>query len=321
MDLTPEFRFQPTTPLTPTTPAPPSPGPPLPPPPPSQTTEPPDLGALNGLLGTWNGKGFNTIWRPFNPQSVSDHFLMINVTEETIQFDVLPGAIPNRGLLQGDLKMSGIRYLQQISDANVVVGGQNAGLHVEPGLWLSVPATTDPELPATVARLASIPHGTTIVAQGTMTTTPGPPVIPTVSITPFPINGGAPVPFPEQTLSNPSQFRTGTPGDDGVIQSMLDNPNSVLTEAAIAGVSATTTLLVSTTATPVLGGGTANTAFLQGGPDGPNADAAQVEATFWLQTTPGSPVPDLLQYTQRVLLNFAGLSWPHVTVATLKKES
>jgi len=27
---------------------------------------------------------------------------------------------------------------------------------------------------------------------------------------------------------------------------------------------------------------------------------------------------DQLQYTQRVLLNFNGLSWPHITVATLK---
>ena len=27
-----------------------------------------------------------------------------------------------------------------------------------------------------------------------------------------------------------------------------------------------------------------------------------------------------LQYTQTVLLNFKGLSWPHVTVATLHKD-
>jgi hypothetical protein len=28
----------------------------------------------------------------------------------------------------------------------------------------------------------------------------------------------------------------------------------------------------------------------------------------------------LLQYTQTVLLNFNGLSWPHVSVATLEKQ-
>jgi len=321
MDPTPAFRFQPTTPLAPYEPSPPS-GPPAPPAPPSQPTPPPDLGTLAGLLGTWTGTGFNTIWRPFNPKSVSDHFLELNVTQETLQFDVIEGAIPNRGLLQADLLMSGIRYLQQISDANVLVNGQNAGLHIEPGLWLSVPATTDPALPATVARLASIPHGTTIVAQGEATTSAGPPAIPAVSITPFPIGGGAPVPFAEQTLATPSQFRTGAPGIDGVTQPMLDNPNNVLTGAGITGVTTTTTLLVSSSDTPVFGGGTADTAFLQGEPpDGPNANAVQVDATFWLQTSSSSATPDVLQYSQRVLLNFAGLSWPHVTVATLKKQT
>jgi hypothetical protein len=320
MDLKPGFAFQPTTRLGSTTP-PPSPGPPAPPSPPSHPTPPPDLGPLSGLVGTWSGSGLNLIWRPFNPKSVSDHFLEINVTEESLQFEVVPGAIPNRGLLQGDLLMTGLRYLQQISDANVIVDGQNAGLHVEPGLWLNVPATTDPAVPASVARLGSIPHGTTIVAQGDASSSSGPPAIPAVSITPFPIGGGAPIPFPEQTLTSPSQFRTGTPGINGVTQAMLNDPNSVLTAAAVAGVTSTTTLLVSTSdTTPVLGGGTANTAFLQGGSDGPNADTAQVDSTFWLQTTPGSSGPDLLQYSQRVLLNFAGLSWPHVTVATLKKQ-
>jgi hypothetical protein len=44
----------------------------------------------------------------------------------------------------------------------------------------------------------------------------------------------------------------------------------------------------------------------------------QVDATFWIQTLADSSLQ--LQYTQRVLLNFNGLSWPHVTVATLKKQ-
>ena len=70
---------------------------------------------------------------------------------------------------------------------------------------------------------------------------------------------------------------------------------------------------------PVPGGGTANTAFLEGGADGPNADAASVNATFWLETLQGQSAPTQLQYAQTVLLNFAGLSWPHITVATLRK--
>jgi hypothetical protein len=68
------------------------------------------------------------------------------------------------------------------------------------------------------------------------------------------------------------------------------------------------------------GGGAANIAFLKGGPDGPNAVTAHVTATFWLQTFQGHQEPGLLQYSQRVLLNFNDVSWPHVTVATLHKQ-
>jgi hypothetical protein len=270
------------------------------------------------MVGTWVGTGLNIIWRPSQPALGSDHFLEINLTSETLEFDIIPGTIPNRGLLQGDLMMTGVRYLQQISDSNL-----KAGLHVEPGLWLTVPATANPAVPPTVARLASIPHGTTIVAQGLATTLAGAPVIPPASITPFAIgNPSAPVTFPEQTLAAQSNFRTAGAGLTGVTQAMLDNPNSVLTAAAAAfTVGATMELRVSSDATtPVLGGGTANTAFLQGGAGGPNADAGRVDATYWLQAPGGTSEPEVLQYTQTVLLNFNGLSWPHVSVATLKKQ-
>ena len=101
---------------------------------------------------------------------------------------------------------------------------------------------------------------------------------------------------------------------------MVNNPNGIL-NAAIAGqhVTATTTLHVTTTDTPVPGGGTGDTAFLKGGAQGPNAVAASVDATFWLETLQGQSAPGQLQYAQRVLLNFNGLSWPHVTVATLHR--
>ena len=101
---------------------------------------------------------------------------------------------------------------------------------------------------------------------------------------------------------------------------MVDNPSTVL-HSAIAGqhIQATTRLHVSTSVATLPGGGTANTAFLKGAADGPNADAARVRATFWLETIQGDPDPRQLQYSQMVMLNFNGLSWPHVTVATLTK--
>jgi hypothetical protein len=107
--------------------------------------------------------------------------------------------------------MFGLTYLQQISDANV-----NAGLHIEPGLWVVIPHTSDPNVVPTVARLASIPHGTTILAQGTATTSAGAPHIPNTSIKPFTI--GHPRPefdFPEQTLTNHTSFRTSGAGLTG----------------------------------------------------------------------------------------------------------
>jgi hypothetical protein len=275
------------------------------------------LGPLAGLAGKWAGHGFNSIWRPHT--RASDHFLELNVTNDQIDLEVIKGSIPNRGLVQGNLFMHGLTYLQQISDSNVKVSGVPAGLHLEPGLWISIPPTTDPKEAATIARLASIPHGTTILIQGTAVTADGGPAIPDVSLTPFSI--GHPdqtVDFDEQHLSRATNFRTSGAGLTGITQAMLNNPNSVLTRNP-PNVTRTTRLHVTSTAGTIPGGGTSNTAFLVGTQDGPNANAAHVVATFWLQTLHGDTEPKRLQYTQTVLLNFAGLSWPHITVATLTK--
>ena len=307
MDLTADFAFQPLPPIEPDTAAV------------TPATAGPPLGPLANLSGSWSGTGFNTIWRPHHPGQ--DHFLELNVTTEELAFTVIAGAIPNRGLLQNDITMHGLSYLQQIQDSNVIVNGAKAGLHFEPGLWLTVPATTAPKEGATVARLASIPHGTTILAQGTAKTTSGPPTVPSVSITPFSI--GSPnqlIPFDESDLSKPSQFRTQGAGLNNVTQAMVNNPNSVLTAHAKPNIGHTTTLHVSTSDAAIVGGGTANTAFLKGKANS-NADAARVQATFWLQTPQGSNTPNFLQYSQVVILNFAGISWPHVTVGNLTRVS
>jgi hypothetical protein len=276
------------------------------------------LGPLAGLLGSWAGPGFNVIWRP-NHTAGQDRFLELNVTGDKIDFADIPGAIPNRGLLQPDMNMFGLTYLQQVQDANL-----NAGLHIEPGLWVTVPATSNPKEGPTVARLASIPHGTTIVAQGTAVTKAGPPAIPPVGIKPFPIGQpGQPFDFPEQTLATATQFRTSGAGLHGITQPMVNDPNNVLT-AAIKGqtITSTTTLQIATNDTPVPGGGTANTAFLQGtAAAGGNAQAALVTATFWLETLQGESSPSQLQYSQTVFLRFNGLSWPHITVGTLRKAA
>jgi hypothetical protein len=275
------------------------------------------LGPLAGLAGKWSGEGFNVIWRPLYGQG-QNHFLELNMTRELLEFTQIEGPIPNRGFRQPDINMYGLIYLQQISDANQKDANQNpAGLHIEPGLWAVVPETSVPPESRTVARLASIPHGTAIVAQGTACTSAAGPDIPDISIKPFNNNDPSSThDFAEQTLATPSEFRTCSDGLTGITQAMVDNPNSLL-QSAIKGqhIDSTITLHVTTYPEPVAGGGTANTAFLA-----PNADAVSVTATFWLETIHGETAPSQLQYSQTALLKFGDFCWPHVTVGTLCKQ-
>ena len=134
-------------------------------------TLPPILGPLSAFTGTFTGQGFNTIFRPDSkitptpmPGPISttdpdDNVLELNSTDETMSFSNNLGSIPNRGSLQqADAFLNGVPYLQTIND---ITTGTPVGIHFEPGIWLAVPATTNPHEPFTVARMASIPHGTT----------------------------------------------------------------------------------------------------------------------------------------------------------------
>lgn len=280
------------------------------------------LGPLASLAGDWGGTGFNMIWRPHMEKAGDppnqDRFLELNLTNDSISFEAISGPIPNRGLLQKDINMFGLTYTQQVSDANL-----DAGLHVEPGIWAVVPATTNPGEGPTVVRMASIPHGTTMLAQGTASTSSGPPAIPVIGIKPFPVgNPNGTFNFPEQKLNIATNFRSPPAQIVGITQPMVDDPNSVL-RSAISGqhILSTTTLHVSTAHTVThFGGGTSNTAFLAGGPSGPNALAATVDCTFWIELVQGTPDFLQLQYSQNVSLDFNGLTWPHITVGTLRKH-
>jgi hypothetical protein len=281
------------------------------------------LGPLGKLRGRWEGRGFNQIWRPFDGLPAQDRFLELNETAEVLQFVEIPGDIPNRGLLQTDINLHGLTYLQRINDVNVLTNGKPTGIHIEPGIWLRVPGTADPQEPETVARLANIPHGTSLVSQGTATGGPIPLVFPSVDITPFVIGQPANlIHFPETDLSSATQFRTSPADIPHVTQQMVNNPNVVL-GAGTGGktIKSVTQLTISTADLnpPTSGGGTSNIAFLTGLGGKPNANAAQMDATFWISEfvdERGKPGKQL-QYSQRVLLNFNGLSWPHVSVATL----
>src|SRR5947209_13465096 len=263
----------------------------------------PDLGAIASFTGTFKGTGFNTIFRPQdfaatptllpNPaHGPDDNVLELNLTEETLSFQPALGSIPNRGMVQGDVFLNGIPYLQTIND--VSDPAQPVGIHFEPGVWLSVPPTTVPAESASLVRMASIPHGTTIEAQGTSFTVAGGPRIDPVDITPFPI--GQPshaIKFPSQTATDAGTFRlpqdlTDFIAGGTITQEILDDPNIILKRRADAQTITSTTVIVISTnpADPLFGGGTDNIAFLLGDKNAtaPNANAIQMSATFWIET-------------------------------------
>jgi hypothetical protein len=155
------------------------------------------------------------------------------------------------------------------------------------------------------------------------TTLQGPPIIPPVNITPFLMGTSqllGSVPFISQTAAKTNTPRL--PQDlskfiaEGTItQATLNDPNAVLRDANVGkSITKTVSFTVSThSATPDQGGGTTNIAFLRGvaarltealtgglfggitgglAPGlagaatgtGPNAEAVQMSATFWIET-------------------------------------
>ncbi|MFC0544252.1 heme-binding protein [Kutzneria chonburiensis] len=270
----------------------------------------PDLGPLLELPGTWVGNGFNLISRP-DQHNNKPFFLELNTTRETLSFTPIGAPIPNRGSGQDDIFFLGVHYLQQISD-----GVTSGALHLEPGMWLNVPATTDPVAPASVVRMATIPHGDALLAQGSSLVVDGPPVIAPADSTPTFSTG----PNVGQKLTGAylDPFTT-TPLPPGIPAGAIADPNVVLTEAISQQKIVETTVLIISTTTDVGGttGGIQNIPFVV-----KNANATALSAIFWIekvQNDDGSTFMQL-QYTQQVTLDFLGINWPHIQVATLVKQ-
>lgn len=272
------------------------------------------LGPLADLAGTWVGGGFSLIALPdfdSHPPSTGPKAfrLKLSATRETLQFIPIGGPVPNRGSLtdlgtgsgQPDIQLHGLTYLQRVSDAVT-----NDALHIEPGIWLNVPATTVlPVQPATIVRLGTIPHGDSLLAQGNSLSVAGGPLIGAVDSTP---TGPGILPGYLDPFLNP-------PLPPGFKLPFVKNPNLALQEA-IQGqeVSNTVVLIISTSPS----GGIVNIPFVV-----QNANATKLDAAFWIETVQqpdGSGTFLQLQYTQTVILNFLGIDWPHISVATLIKQ-
>ncbi|EEU43582.1 uncharacterized protein NECHADRAFT_82514 [Fusarium vanettenii 77-13-4] len=353
------------------------------------------LDVLANFKGTFRGFGFNTIFRPDNKitpthfpvkptDTNDDNVLQLNLTSETMTFGNELGNVPNRGLgEQADIMLNGVPYTQTILDAmpsDVLSPCKPPVIHFEPGLWMRVPeVATMPDLAASFNRMASIPHGTTINAQcfGPAVTHKGPPVIPSVGITPVFLPTGKETPFASQTASDKASRRlpqdlTPFEKDGTITQEILNDPNTVLRNANKGKhiVEHTTFTVTTASQPPNLGGGTSNIGFNIGADDGAvfpatpkersgNANATKMTAQYWISKVraeirllpcmekgdvvspvshgPRDAVPQFvidrhhvvtapktitveytqIQYSQFVALDFNGLGWPHVSVATL----
>lgn len=178
---------------------------------------PASAGVLTLLEGkTFAGTGFNNIFRPRSNVPLkpavpggNDNVLQLNLTKENLAFSQTIGNVPNRGFAaQPDIILHGISYVQTVSDITNPKTGSNdgaaQGIHFEPGMWIAIPACAkSPIQGPTLCRMASIPHGTTINAQGAAPdlghSITGKPTIEAVDITPFSTG------FPQQRISFGSQ--------------------------------------------------------------------------------------------------------------------
>ena len=289
-----------------------------------------DLGLLAKLPGRWTGRGFNLIGRPARQGDSGNpaFFLELNATRETLEFVAIGGDIPNRGEIEKTALLHAVHYLQSVTDCVT-----DTGIHKEPGLWVHVPATAE-NSSETYVRLASIPHGDSLLAQSTFfTTVKTGPTIKSVNALPFPLTD----PIPDLNADPPNPI--GPPYIDPYLHDPLPadclpkgldaaktikDPTEVL-RAQIQGQNITETdvIAISTKLPPLADapsqpGGIVNIPFVV-----KNANTVQMDAIFWIETVHhkdfGKPYYQL-QYVQRVILDFDDIHWPHVSVATLIKE-
>jgi hypothetical protein len=287
---------------------------------PSQRTSAENLGPLQDLPGFWEGTGLSMIARPdFSGGSPHGFFLELNLLRETIEFTAIGSPVFNRGSRQDDIAVYGVTYLHRVTD-----GVNGEALHIEPGLWLTIPETSAPRADASIARLATIPHGNAVCTVGfTEEVVPdGLPTIPPANTVPFPVGSPPPAPgtrnpFAEYDLSSDSRFRTA-PVPAGISQEIIDDPNVLLRQTLAAQASAGQTLthitrLITSTAQA---GGIDNIPFIVN-----NAETPTLDSAFAIEIVRGPDGREFLQlqYSQTALLNFGGLSHPHVTVGTLVK--
>lgn len=173
---------------------------------------PRDLGPLKNLVGVWRaeGTGWNMIALPFHgappPDAGFKFRVLMNQYDEDLSFNFVDDDVKNRGLLRPDAvigedhdqHVATLDYQQVIHQVAAedqppsgLAGNPGLAIHHEPGLWLwdknrrakddHIKGDVVSEVELDVARLASIPHGNSVLALGRSEEHQGMPTIPPVS--------------------------------------------------------------------------------------------------------------------------------------------
>ena len=298
--------------------------------------EDPDLGPLGLLPGTWAnvpdlaGHGWNIIALPFTGDDPGiDYRLFLSRCNETLTFKVVDKAVPNRGLNKAsvpginlDQLIVALDYEQTIVQIKADerprsqrLPGDLSVIHHEAGLWLHMANETTAGLD--IARLATVPHGDSVLALGTGRTYPGGPEIPDANTLP---RGGATTRL--DSYHAPYTHFHANPLADQLDPDRASEP----LRRANRGLDfiQTTELRVDSRR----GGGVLNIPFIE-----KHADAVSMESIYWLAEYRDPADSDAtrlrLQYLQTVILEFfdrrdgrsGRIQWPHVSLNTMERAT
>jgi hypothetical protein len=261
---------------------------------------------LHDLSGRWEGTGFNLIAVPAHGSGFD---LKLAYYNETLTFSGVHKNVRNAGK-HGDLFLSTASYLQEITEF-----GTGTELHVEPGLFTYQPNFGDDG--EKIWRQGCIPHGDSFLAGSDNI------IDVTGNNSDFPAESPMPTPGPFQLgytdpYLNPS-IPLGLPEKYG--RNIFSNPVHFLNvDKQGQEFESMNVITMSTNPSPA---GILNIPFVV-----KEANAVSMKATFWLERVKtGDGSFWQLQYMQNVILDFPSqdggkmISWPHISVATLRKVS
>jgi hypothetical protein len=282
--------------------------------------------------------------------------LLMNQYDEELQFTFVDDDVPNRGLSRADGPdpdqfVVTLDYQQKIAQViaedrppSPFAGAPGLPIHHEPGLWLyeknrrsnddHIIGDQVSEVELKVARLASIPHGNSVLAIGTAVEHKGKPNIPPLSGLPtgrfedvrtpdYDFKSDPYLAPYKHYIDNPFMGNVAAPGFPGFSPADMNEILRFANEGV--HIAKTTVLTVDSTRKQA---GIRNVPFSVR-----EAEPVSMKSTFWIQEleeTDATGRPRMrLQYSQVVMLNFfrpredefpERAVWPHISIATLEKE-